>query len=120
MNGVVPMSLKDRGNIKWKSAMFLPEHVKLLKNLNKDYYRQAKPILDEYQIEEFENKIHNAMEFSSPVKFTVWEDGFDWEYTGLLHRLEPKTNLIHLELEKEKGYIIKIKFEDIVEVEVKE
>ncbi|KQU25884.1 hypothetical protein ASG65_14875 [Bacillus sp. Leaf13] len=83
------MTLKDRGNIKWQSSMFLPEHVKLLKDLNKDYYRQVKPILDEYQLEEFENKIHTAMELSSTVKFTVFEDGFDWVYTGIIHRLIP-------------------------------
>lgn len=55
----------------------LPEYVKLLNDVNKDYYRQVKPILDEYQLEEFENKIHTAMEFASTVKFIVWEDGFD-------------------------------------------
>ncbi|WP_373691278.1 YolD-like family protein [Peribacillus frigoritolerans] len=62
--------------------------------------------------------MHTAMEFSSTVKFTVWKDGFDWEYTGMIHRLDPITNLIYLELEKEKGHIIKIKFQDIVSVEV--
>ncbi|MGG0288843.1 YolD-like family protein [Peribacillus butanolivorans] len=115
------MTLKDRGNIKWQSSMFLPEHVKLLKDLNKDYYRQVKPILDEYQLEgleEFENKIQTAMEFSSTVKFTVFEDGFDWEYTGIIHKLDPFTKLIHLELVKEKGHIIRVKFEDLVAVDV--
>ncbi|MFJ7682042.1 YolD-like family protein [Peribacillus butanolivorans] len=63
--------------------------------------------------------MHLAMEFSSPIKFTVWEDGFDWEYFGLIHRLDPITNVIYLELEKEKGHIIKITFQDIVSVEVK-
>ncbi|MGE1103684.1 YolD-like family protein [Peribacillus simplex] len=76
------MSIKDRGKLKWQPALMLPEHVKLLNEANKDYYRQVNPILDEYQLEEFENKIHTAMEFASLVKFTVWEDGFDWEYTG--------------------------------------
>ncbi|MBK5502686.1 YolD-like family protein [Peribacillus sp. TH14] len=118
MNGDVLMTLKDRGNIKWQSSMFLPEHVKLLKDLNKDYYRQVKPILDEYQLEEFENKIHTAMEFSSTVKFTVFEDGFDWEYTGIIHRLDPLTKLIHLEVEKDKGHVIRVKFEDLVAVDV--
>ncbi|MGE7878749.1 YolD-like family protein [Peribacillus muralis] len=114
------MSIKDRGKLKWQPAILLPEYVKLLNVVNKDYYRQHKPTLDEYQIAEFENKIHAAMEFSSTIQFTVWEDGFDWDYTGLVHRLDPLTNLIYLELENEKGHIIKIKFQDIVSVEVKE
>ncbi|MBD8137367.1 YolD-like family protein [Bacillus sp. CFBP 13597] len=87
--------------------------------MNKDYYRQVKPILDEYQLEEFENK-NTVMEFASLVKFTVWEDGFDWEYTGMIHRLDPFTKAIYLELENEKGHIIKVKFEDLVAVEVME
>lgn len=58
MNGDVLMSLRDRGNIKWQSAMMLPEHVKMLKNLKLDYYRQDKPLVDEYQLEEFKSKIH--------------------------------------------------------------
>lgn len=49
------------------------------------------------------------MEFASPVMFTVWEDGFDWEYTGMIHRLDPLTKMIHLELENEKGHIIRVK-----------
>lgn len=36
----------------------------------------------------------------------------------MIHRLDPITNLIYLELEKEKGHIIKIKFQDIVSVEM--
>ncbi|MFS0763931.1 YolD-like family protein [Peribacillus phoenicis] len=112
------MSIKDRGKLKWQPALMLPEYVKLLNDVNKDYYRQVKPILDEYQLEEFENKIHTAMEFASPVKFTVWEDGFDWEYTGMIHRLDQFTKLIHLELEKEKGHIIRVKFEDLVDIQI--
>ncbi|MFE4428827.1 YolD-like family protein [Peribacillus butanolivorans] len=111
------MSIKDRGKLKWQ-GFFMPEHIKMLKGLNKDYYRQVKPILDEYQLEEFENKIHAAMEFSSTLKFTVWEDGFDWEYLGMIHRLDQLTKMIHLELEKEKGHIIRVKFEDLVDVEI--
>ncbi|MFU2014791.1 YolD-like family protein [Peribacillus butanolivorans] len=100
------MSIKDRGKLKWQ-GFFMPEHVKLLNDATKDYYRQVKPILDEYQLEEFENKIHTAMEFNSTVKFTVWEDGFDWEYVGMIHRLDPLTKIIHLELEKEKGILLR-------------
>ena len=118
MNGDVLMSLRDRGNIKWQSAMMLPEHVKMLKTLKLDYYRQEKPIVDEYQLEEFKSKIHAAMELNSIVKFTVWEEGFDWKYEGVIHRLDPIAEMIYLELEKEKGFLMKIKFEDIIGVDM--
>ncbi|MGJ3196968.1 YolD-like family protein [Peribacillus frigoritolerans] len=75
----------------------MAEYVKLLNDVN---YRQLKPILDEYQLEEFEDKIHTAMEFVSPVMFTVWEDGFYWEYTGMIHRFDPLTKMIHFRVGK--------------------
>ena len=58
------MAIKDRGIIKWQAAAFLPEQGSLLQDLVKDYYSTEKPILDEYQVVEFENKINYAMEYS--------------------------------------------------------
>ncbi|MFD4932090.1 YolD-like family protein [Peribacillus butanolivorans] len=63
-------------------------------------------------------KIQTSMEFVSGVKFIVWEEGVDWEYTGLIHRLDSITKMIYLVLDKEKGYIMKIKFEDIIGVDL--
>ncbi|MFJ7513205.1 YolD-like family protein [Peribacillus simplex] len=73
------MKIRDRGIIKRQAALILPEHKAIQKEINKDYFRQVKPILDEFQVEVFENKIHTAMEFASPVKFIVWEEGGDLE-----------------------------------------
>ncbi|PLT32746.1 YolD-like family protein [Bacillus sp. V5-8f] len=112
------MGLKDRGKIKWQGAFFMPEHQQMLNELKKDYYRQAKPILDQYQLEESENKICYAMEFTFLVKITAWEDGFEWDYEGLVHRLDPIHKMIYLEQQKDDYYIIKIHFSDIVRVEV--
>ena len=61
---MVSLALKDRGIMKWRAAAFLPEHVSSLQDLVKDYYSTEKPILDEYQVVEFENKINYAMEYS--------------------------------------------------------
>ncbi|WP_158555771.1 YolD-like family protein [Peribacillus glennii] len=114
------MGLKDRGKIKWQGAFIMPEHLKMLNELKKDYYRQTKPILDEYQIEKIESKICYAIEFTFIVKITTWEDGYEWHYEGLVYRLDPILKVIYLEKQTEDYYIIKIRFEDIVKVEVKE
>ncbi|MCK6205733.1 YolD-like family protein [Bacillus infantis] len=114
------MGLKNRGKMKWQGAFFMPEHLKMLIELKKDYYRQAKPILDEYQIEEIESKISYAMEFTFLVKIKTWEDGFEWDYEGLVHRLDPIHKVIYLEKQTEDYYTIKIRFDDIVKVEIKE
>ena len=115
---MITLTLKDRGIIKWQAASFLPEQVSSLKDLVKDYYSTEKPKLDEYQVEEYENKINQAMEHSSPVKFTTWEDGYEWVYSGIVKRLDPFNKIILLELNNEEKYTMKIKFEDIVRADV--
>lgn len=112
------MTIRDRGKIKWQSAAFLPEHTAMLKEMNRDTLKQRKPILDEYQIEEIENVICYAMEFTYKVKLTVWEDGFDWEYTGLIHRLDEITKIIYLE--HDDGFINRVNFGDIIDITVLE
>ena len=67
------MAIKDRGILKWQAASFLPEQVSSLHDLVKDYYSTKKPILDEYQVEEFENKINYAMEYVSLIKIYNWK-----------------------------------------------
>ncbi|MBM7691436.1 hypothetical protein JOC77_000841 [Peribacillus deserti] len=113
------MSLRDRGKIKWQGAFFMPEHTAMLKEVTQDYYKLEKPILDEYQIQEFESKICLAMEFTYLLKITLWEDGFNKEYTGLAHRLDSIAKIIYLELQPET-FLTKINFSDIVYVEVLE
>ncbi|WP_251029037.1 YolD-like family protein [Bacillus sp. ISL-40] len=39
----------------------------------KDQERIARPILDEYEAEEFDKRICYAMEFNLAVKITVWD-----------------------------------------------
>ncbi|RFU70363.1 YolD-like family protein [Peribacillus saganii] len=114
------MGIKDRGKLKWQGAFFMPEHVKLLRDMHTDYHRISKPILDEYQIEEYENKICYAMEFVLSVKVTVWEDGFEKEYIGKVCRLDEIHKVIYLKLHNEEGYIMRIKFDTIVGVVVLE
>ncbi|WP_409304892.1 YolD-like family protein [Peribacillus sp. SCS-155] len=113
------MSIRDRGKIKWNGAFFMPEHIKMLNELKSDYYKTMKPVLDEYQIQEFENKMLEAMEFAMKANITTWEDGYEWEYLGLIHRLDEWNRIIYLELEKEDGYIMKILFDDIINVDLR-
>ncbi|WP_108672548.1 YolD-like family protein [Peribacillus acanthi] len=112
------MVIRDRGKIKWGSSFFLPEHTKMLRDLKSDYYKIKKPILDDYQIEEIESKICLAMEFNHSIKITTWEGGFEWSYNGNLHRLDPLTKKLYLELLQEDPYIMKVDFSDIIAAEV--
>ncbi|PLT28860.1 YolD-like family protein [Peribacillus deserti] len=112
------MSLRDRGKIKWHGAFFMPEHIAMLRGVTTDYYKLEKPILDEYQIQEFESKICLAMEFAFLLQITIWDDGFNKEYTGLAHRLDAINKIIYLELNTPEACLMKMLFADIVKVEV--
>ena len=112
------MAIRDRGKIKWQGAFFMPEHVKMLRDIERDNQKEKQPILDEYEIEELENKIHYAMEFALFVKVKIWREGFFHEYLGRVCRLDGLSKMIYLECNN--GYIEKIMFEDVVGIEVKD
>ncbi|PEZ72687.1 YolD-like family protein [Bacillus sp. AFS017274] len=65
-------TIRDRGIIKWQAALMLPEHKALNKKKDEDdYFLNKKPVLDEYQVEEYENNIHYAMEYHLPISFRL-------------------------------------------------
>jgi hypothetical protein len=110
------MRIRDRGKLKWASALFAPEHRGMLRALARDELRQARPILDEYEIEELENRICEAMEFNNPVVISKWADGFTYEERGCVHYLDPIRKEVRIV--SEDGAVVRIKFTDIVAVEV--
>lgn len=112
------MKIRDRGKIKWLGALFAPEHRTMLRELARDELRQAKPILDEYEIAEMENRICEAMEFNFPVVISKWEGGFRYEERGHVHYLDPIQKEVRIV--SEDGAVVRIKFADIVAVQIME
>lgn len=113
---MIVIAILDRGKKKWIGAFFMPEHVKMMRDLERDLLRMRKPILDEYQIEEFERQICEAMEFAKPVNLTVWRDGFNYDEIGRVHYLDPLQKEVRLKTEL--GTVNRIKFNDIIAVEI--
>lgn len=112
------MTLRDRGKLKWAPAAFLPEYTKMLRDLEWDYYRQQKPIIDEFQFEEFDQKICYAMEFNFAVKITKWVDGFNYEIVGSIHYVDPIHKEVRLKTEADE--VERLKMSEIIAVEVRE
>ncbi|AKQ73978.1 YolD-like family protein [Bacillus licheniformis] len=118
-------NLKDRGTIKW-TAMMLPEHVSLIRELERSQNKVKRPVLDLAQIEDMEMIISEAMEFNNPVQFSVFkplpmlngpETGEIVQIEGHIHYINQLRRLFHVV--DSKGDTNLIKFEDIVEVELK-
>jgi hypothetical protein len=110
------MSIKDRGKMKWQGAFFMPEHIKMLGNLRTDYYRTDKPELDVYQVNEFDERICEAMANQLPVKVTVWENGFTRSINGMVHYIDPLTQELRIELKP--GEYERVKFVEIINIVV--
>ncbi|MFE4076983.1 YolD-like family protein [Peribacillus sp. YIM B13477] len=111
--------IRDRGIIKWKAALILPEHKALTKKNNTDdYYLNKKPVLDEYQVEEFENNIHYAMEYHLPISFRLHNDGNPIDLHGYCVYIDPVTK--ELSIQKKDSIFKKIKFNEIINVIVED
>lgn len=110
------MEIRDRGKKKWQPASFMPEGFAMTREMYRDQNRQAKPILDDYQSEEFDQRIAYAMENRFPVKLTVWSDGFTDEITGRVHYCDPITKQFYLETES--CDIMQVAFDDVIGVSV--
>lgn len=58
------MTIRDRGKLKWQPASFLPLAFEMQREMFKDQERQEQPILDDYQVEEFDQRICYAMRWN--------------------------------------------------------
>ena len=57
IEGVIEMSIRDLGKIKWQPASFLPLAFDMQRLMFKDLERQLKPLIVEYEMEEFDQKM---------------------------------------------------------------
>ncbi|WP_299090315.1 YolD-like family protein [uncultured Metabacillus sp.] len=106
--------IKDRGSIKWTSMM-LPEHVKLLREYEKNLDKIKKPILDELQLEEINNTICEAMEYNKELVFTYYDNGDIKLYVGHIHYLDELKKEVRLIGFHQDKFVIK--FQDLLRVD---
>lgn len=97
--------IRDRGTIKW-TAMMLPEHVKLLKDWMEEDKYQAKPELDEQQLEEMNELFCEAMTTGSEVTITYYDKNQHCLLTGKVHHYhEVKQELQIVDASGEEHYL---------------
>lgn len=84
------------------------------------YWRETqrieKPIIDEYEKDEFDSRIAYAMECNLQVKVTIWTDGFTTDYTGRIHYVDPITHQLRIEVNT--GEFERIAFDDVIGIVV--
>ncbi|PGY07308.1 YolD-like family protein [Bacillus sp. AFS031507] len=107
---------KDRGMKKWH-GFFMPESIKLLKDLWKDDQKTPRPLLDEMKIEEMEQLLSNSMETKLLLEITTWKDGFFTSRVGFVMKIDSLNKRIQIQDEFES--IINLDFFSITNVKVK-
>lgn len=106
----------QRGNKLWEgSRMFLPEHKQALLKWQKEQEKQAKPELDEQQLEEMNRMLISACRLRVPVTVRFFEAGNFLTATGTITKFRPLEK--KLELAGETGERISIKLSAVTEVE---
>ncbi|MFJ7471102.1 YolD-like family protein [Peribacillus frigoritolerans] len=112
-------TIRDRGLVKWQAALIMPEHKALNEIVGEvDYFLNKKPLLDEYQVEEFENNIHYAMEYHLPIRFRLHNEGKPQELHGYCVYIHPVTK--ELRIQKKDCSFEYIQFAEIIEITVED
>ncbi|NRG43155.1 YolD-like family protein [Bacillus sp. CRN 9] len=91
--------IRDRGKMKWQSAFFMPEHVKMLTDIEVDANKTSKPQLDEHQLEEIQIVIMESLHYTLPIKISTWENGFTNHMTAIVDTLDMIKREIRVEIQ---------------------
>ena len=110
--------IKDRGLMKWAPALIMPEQTAMLRALRGELEQCEKPIVDEHERAEFDERIGYAMEYNLPVVFSVWQAGFITDRVGRVHYVDETTQ--QMRIESLIGEFERLMLTDVVGVEVAE
>lgn len=108
------MAISDRGIKKW-AVFFMPEQTKTLKTIWQEDKKIQMPILDEYQLQEFENKISYAIEYNLPIEFKLLKGGFE-KITGFVHYVDQINQQFNLKNMNDQ--VIYIRYKEIMGVQI--
>ncbi|MDQ0862130.1 YolD-like family protein [Bacillus sp. V2I10] len=64
--------LRDRGKMKWQ-GFFMTEHLKLLWDMEEEYLKTARPLLDEGQIEDLERLLSESLQEKILLEIVTWK-----------------------------------------------
>lgn len=108
---------KDRKLIKWQGAFFMPEHVKLLKQAENDYYKTPRPQLDEGQIEDIERLLSESLQEETLLEIITWKNGFFTSRVGTVTKIDRYDKKIKMLDELDSQFTLN--FFDIIDVKIK-
>lgn len=96
----------ERGNLLWESSrMFLPEHKQALLDRKAQLKKEAKPELDEQELDEIGLVVFDSLKHELHVKITYWNEGFFRELIGIIDKVDLQLKQIKLRMDEEIDFI---------------
>ena len=87
--------IRDRGTIKW-TAMMLPEHVTLIREMAEELQRKPRPELDSQKLEEMNELLSEAIAEHHPIVLTYYESGEYRHVVGHIHYFDELNKRLHV------------------------
>lgn len=92
--------IRDRGLKKWQAASFLPQQWTMLKGVYRDDTKVKKPTLDEQELEDINIIVMESLNYTLPIKVTIWRNGFFINFIGIVAKVDPIKLCILMEINK--------------------
>ncbi|WP_102346852.1 YolD-like family protein [Bacillus sp. Marseille-P3661] len=107
--------IKDRGTMKW-TAMMLPEHTQVLRDIWQSDQKVTKPLLDEQELEEINLQLMEALNFNLEVTLSYYANGYINTSVGIIQSVN--TNSQEIKIEDTAKKISHIKFDAVTNIKV--
>lgn len=104
------MSIKDRGNIKWRPFL-LPEHAEMVEQVFKEDEYEERPIVDDQQKFENDLVVQTALQHDLDVKITYFKDHHTHTVKGKILYIDHLNGDLNLD-------DMSIHFKDVIEVNI--
>jgi REP element-mobilizing transposase RayT len=104
------LMIRDRRKKKGQ-GFFMPENIKMLKELWLDDLKTSRPHLDETKIEEMEQLLIESLKTQILLEIATWKNGFFTSHVGFVKKIDPLDKKIQMQDEQES--IIHLDFQSI-------
>jgi hypothetical protein len=96
------LMIRDHEKKKWQ-GFFMPENIKILKDLWLDDKKTPKPHLDETKIDEMERLLIESMATKMLLEITTSKNGFFISHIGFVKKMDPLDKKIQMQDEQESN-----------------
>ncbi|MCY8104221.1 YolD-like family protein [Bacillus mojavensis] len=104
-----------RGNLLWEgSRMFLPEHKQSLLERKRHKQKLQKPILDSDKLEEMNQTLCTAMEFTQDITVSCFQDGEIVTCSGKICRYEEFEKTVWIK--EDAGKLCKLRLDQVLDI----